>query len=199
MKEYSKLGTDMCYKNTNYLIFSSKIVNTQSRPNVLSIYTVFNACGLPKGVQITTDLNSSQAREEFKAWILTRPKEILFLVEIILNDLTTKENTLFVTTPSEKNMINIMADVVGDLFSYKMKRYPEEAEIDLEQCLNRLNYYVSASDELMIDTVVTDPSSKAKLLSKKSKKFLKRFLKNKGFETDGLSKNEMIELILGDG
>lgn len=195
MKEYSKLGTEQCCDNTNYLIFSGKIINTQSRPNVLSIYTVFNACGLLKGVQINTDLNSIQAREEFKSWLLTRPKEILFLVEIILNDLTTDEDTLFITTPSETAMIKIMADVIGDIFSYKMKRYPDEAEINLNDCLAKLNYYFSASDELMIDST-KDLSTKAKLLSSKSKKYLRKFLKNKGLETDGLSKTEMIELIL---
>jgi hypothetical protein len=187
MKEYSKLGMKQA-NDTNYLIFSGKIVNTQSRENVLSIYTVFNACGLPKGVQINTDLNSFNAREEFKSWLLTRPKEILFLVEIILNDLTTNENTLFITTPSEKYGVDILADVMGDLFSYKMKRYPEEADINLEGCLERL----------MID-YAKDPYSKAKLLSKKKKKFVKKYLKNKGMETNGLSKSEMIDLILDRG
>jgi hypothetical protein len=197
MKEYSKLGMKQA-NDTNYLIFSGKIVNTQSRENVLSIYTVFNACGLPKGVQINTDLNSFNAREEFKSWLLTRPKEILFLVEIILNDLTTNENTLFITTPSEKYGVDILADVMGDLFSYKMKRYPEEADINLEGCLERLTYYTSASDQLMID-YAKDPYSKAKLLSKKKKKFVKKYLKNKGMETNGLSKSEMIDLILDRG
>jgi hypothetical protein len=181
--------------DTNYLIFSGKIVNTQSRQNVLSIYTVFNACGLPKGVQINTDLNSQKAREEFKSWLLTRPKEILFLVEIIINDLTTDENTLVITTPSEKYGVEILADVMSDLFSYKMNKYPENAEVNLDECLSKLTYYTSASDQLMID-YAKDPYSKAKLLSKRKKKFIKKYLKNKGMETKGLSKTEMIELIL---
>lgn len=183
--------------NTNYLIISSSVLCTEKMDNVLNVYSTFLSVNVLKGVGIMTDPHSVQAKEEFKGYLLRNPKIILFLLEIIQTDVSKKENTLFITTPSEKENgnIEIFCEVIDELFSYKITEYPKKPEVNLTECLERLIYYADEADKLIIANM--SYPERFNELQKKTKKELKKMVKNIGLYYPGMDKTEMVEVIAG--
>lgn len=195
MKRYVKRSTEEVY-NTNFLILSSKITCTDLSENTLNVYNVFLCVNTLKGVGLTDKPNSTAALDGFTKFLLNSPRVMLFLSTIFQNDFESGEDTLFVTTPEERNVFGMetFTEAIYNLFGYKINEYPEEPEYSYTDVLERLIHYGETADDALFDKLSVD--KRLEKLGEKTKKEIKKMAKATPGYIDGMSKADMIELVL---
>lgn len=194
MKKYVK-RTEEEVHNTNFLLLSSKINCTQVSDNVMNVYNVFICVNTLKGVGLMDDPNSPEALAGFTKFLLNSPKVMSFLATVIQNDFTTSEDTVFVTTEDEKDVFGMetFTDAICNLFGYRINEYPDRPEYSYTDVLQRLIHYIEEADQALLDKMPMD--KKVETLRQRSKKELKRMVKEDPRYIPGMKRDDMIELI----
>ena len=195
MKLYTSLPLDVVEK-TNFVILSSKIRVTKDRDNVILASNLFINAGKLKGVGYELEPDSPLINERFRNFLLEHPKALRLITGILENELTTDETTILLCTPMELdcNYMQKFAEVVNEMFSYKINRYPQEAEYDLEDLLKRLIYYNKQLKRNRFRFM--SEGERLIYVQKLSKKALKKLLKKYGEDPDGLDRKDMEHILL---
>lgn len=194
MEKYSKRSVKELEK-TNYLIMSSRIRTTIERDNVLNITNLFLNAGLLKGVGFNTESDSNLAKEEFKNFLLKNPKGMSIICAMIECTVVEGEDTVLLCTPNEFkcDYMKTFCEVVYDLFAYPILRYPETAEVDLSDVIKRLLYYNKTIKSFLVTNA--NETDRTTMISRMSKKELRKALKKRGLYSDIMTKKDMIELL----
>ena len=194
MKKYSKLPIEVIDK-TNFIIISSRIKITKNRENVLIASNMFINSGMLKGVGMEFDSDPEQALENFKRYLLKEPRALSLLCASIEAYITAGENTVFLCSPNEMKVgyMEMIAEAMESLFDFPVCKYPEERPFDLEEVITRLLYYKKEINKLHIKKM-----SRAEIrryIEKLTKKKLKKELKHRDLDYEGLDSDEMRKLL----
>lgn len=194
MKKYSKLPVDVI-ENTNFIIISSRIHVTKNRDNVLMASNLFINSGMLKGVGMEMDSDPEQARFNFKMFLLREPKPMNLICSSIEAFITANENTVFLCSPKELKVgyMQIIADVIEDIYHFPVCEFPEERDFDLKDVVERLIYYKKEIRNLHIQKM--KPFEIRKYVEKLSKKKIKKELKHRKLDYEGLDIDEMRKLL----
>lgn len=194
MEKYSKRSVAEL-EHTNYLIMSSRIRTTIERDNVLNISTLFMNAGMLKGVGFATESDSILAKEEFKNFLLKSPKGLSIICAMIECSLLENEDTVILCTPDELKCeyLPLFAEVVSEVFTYPILRYPMVLKPDMEECIKRLLYYKKSLKEFMLNNA--SDLDREKMLTDMKKKDLKKELKKRGLYSPTMEKEDMIEIL----
>lgn len=194
MKKYSKEDPEVI-KHTNFIIISSRIKVTKDYENVLVASNLFINSGMLKGVGMEGDSDSDLAKEKFKFFLLREPKPLNLICAAVQAYLTANENTVFLCSPNELKVgyMQIIAATIEDLLHFPVCQYPKERAFDLEDVIERLLYYKKEAKRLHLRNL--GPGEIRRYISKLSKKKLKKELKKRKQDFDGLDREEMEKLL----
>ena len=194
MKKYSKLPIDVI-ENTNFIIISSRIHITKDRDNVLMASNMFINSGMLKGVGMESDSDPEKARFNFKMFLLSEPKPMNLICSAIEAFITANENTVCLCRPNELKVgyMEIIADVIEDIYHFPVRKFPEECEFDMKDVIERLLYYKKEIKKLHIQKM-TMPDIR-RYVKKLSKKKLKKELKHRKLDYEGLDIDDMRKLL----
>lgn len=194
MKEYVNEPQSMIEKGT-YLILSSRILNTETRPNVLNMYSTFMSLNQLKGVDVLTDIDSRQARIGFKDYLLKHHKIVLFLVEVIAHDMELNGDTLFIIHEDDPvGNIEVFTDVFEELFKYRIEKYPKVSKARTNNMAKIVQYYRDEIDDTMLKC--NSDSSVERVLKSMDKSELRGMMMRQHMEYHGLDKSEMIDELM---
>lgn len=198
MKSYSKMPIDVI-NSTNFIVVSSRIRITKDRDNVLSASHLLINGGHLKGVDINLDIDSDLMKKEFKYFLLKNPKSLALLVSMIECDIVEGENSVLLCTPNEMKCgyLKVIADVVWDLFHYKIYKYPANdvcTKYDKKDVIKRLIYYKKQIKKIRFATM--SDGEKLRYVQNLSNKELKKELKKRKEDYEGLDRKEKERLLL---
>lgn len=194
MKKYAKEDPEVI-KKTNFIIISSRIKVTKEYENVLMASNMFINSGMLKGVGMELDSDSELAKEKFKFFLLREPKSLDLIISTVQAFLVADENTLFLCSPNElrSGYMQIIAETIEDLLHFPVCLYPEERSFDLEDVLERLLYYKKEVKRL--HRMKMRPAEVRRYVTGLSKKKVKKELKHRKLDYDGLDLDEMRKLL----
>lgn len=193
MQEYSKLSKHKI-DNTNFVVLSNRIRITKDRPNVLSATHLMINGGELRGVGLDVPTDSSLARDQFKFFLLKNPKSLALVVNMIECDIGAGEDSLLLCSPEELKVgyMQTIADVVYDLFHYEIHHYPKEPDFDPEDTIKRVLYYKKQIKKLKFKMM--SDGELMRYIQRLPKKKLKKELKRRGENIEGLTRKEMEQL-----
>lgn len=195
MKKYSKLPKK-AIDDTNFIVLSNRVRITKERQNVLSATHMLINGGQLKGVGMDIHTDSPLARDQFKYFLLKNPKSLSLLVSMIECDIAAGENSVLICSPEELKVgyMEVICDVINELFHYRINQYPEKSEFDPEDTIKRVLYYKKEIKKRKFDMM--SDGEKLRYVQKLSKKKLKKALIKQGEDVDGLSRVDMEDIFL---
>lgn len=194
MEKYSKRSFKKL-ERTNYIIMSSCVRITKEHDNVLNVSPLFMNAGLLKGVGFDIEPDSITAKEQFKSYLLKNPKGLSILCALIECTLLEDEDSVIICSPKEMKYgyIQTFSEVVSQIFSFPILKYPNETSYNPEEVIRRLLYYRDAITKFVISKGTK--SERTKLIAKMNKKELKKELKLRNLYSSTMSTGEMRDIL----